>query len=87
MVLNFKFRQDGQLAAFTNQDGFLKILNVKQKKVFKEIRVSDTPIYGLDIIQDKPIVAFGNDQGDLFAYNFAAQMQISHFPKINKDFL
>ena len=49
--------------------------------------MSDTPIYGLDIIQDKPIVAFGNDQGDLFAYNFAAQMQISHFPKINKDFL
>lgn len=35
LVLSFRFRQDGLLGMFTNQDGFLKVLNIKSRKLLK----------------------------------------------------
>lgn len=49
-VLNFKFRTDGLVGAFSNVDGYLKILNVKSKKTFKEIKIGNYPIHGLSIL-------------------------------------
>jgi hypothetical protein len=45
---------------------------VKSKKAFKELRICNSPIYGLGIAYDRPLVSMGNDLGDFMLYDFAA---------------
>ncbi len=85
-VKGFAIRKDGYLAAFSNSSGFVKILNLKHRNLLKSFRLSDSPIYGVDIGFDNSLVISGDDEGNFKAYNFASSMELLSLTSLHSDF-
>lgn len=49
-IQNFKFREDGLLGFYTNNIGELKILNLKQRSLLKDIQIDSCPLSGISVL-------------------------------------
>lgn len=72
-INNFKFRKDGFLSVLCNSSGYVKVLNLKHKKILKYFKFSSNPIHGINISNTSSLIAAGDDDGNLKIYDFASE--------------
>lgn len=83
----FAIRKDGLLAAFSNESGYAKILNLKHKNILKNFKLSEKPIYGIDMADSKPLLAIGDDEGNFKVHEYASEMPVMNIDMLHNDFL
>lgn len=86
-IRGFAIRKDGLLAAFSNESGYAKILNLKHKNILKYFKLSEKPIYGIDIADSKPLLAIGDDEGNFKIHEYASDMPVMNIDMLHNDFL
>lgn len=87
IIKSFKPRKDGQLAAFSTLSGEAKILSLLHKSILKSFKFSNQPICSIDILERKPYLAIGGDNGSFEVKDFAAEMSICQMPSLHSDYL
>lgn len=87
IVKCFKLRKDGQLAAYSTLTGEAKILLLGQKSVIKSFKLSNQPIGCIDLIDKRPMLAVGGDNGAFEVKDFASETTVIRFPLLHTDYL
>ena len=85
-IRGFAVRRDGLIAAYGTSKGSAKVLDLKHKLVVKDFKVSDCPVYGIDVCDKLPLIAVADDGGNVEVKDFAAQMDIVKLPGLHSDF-
>lgn len=87
IVKSFRLRKDGQLAAYSTLAGEAKILLLGQKSVIKSFKLSHQPIGCLDLLEKRPLLAIGGDNGAFEVKDFAAEATVLRVPLLHTDYL
>lgn len=86
-IKGFAVRKDGLIACYGTSKGYAKVLDLKHKLIVKDYKFSEYPVYSLDIYDKMPLMAIGDDGGNVGVRDFAAQMDILKLSGLHNDFV
>jgi U3 small nucleolar RNA-associated protein 15 len=86
-IRSLAIRKDGNLAAYVTAEGEAKVLSVMHKSILKTFKPSNSPLGAIDLLDKRPLIAIGGDDGSFYAYDFASQVQICKLERIHNDFI
>lgn len=87
IIKTFKLRKDGLLAAYSTLSGEAKILSLSHKSVLKSFKLSQQPVCSLDLLNFKPLLAIGGDNGSFEVKDFASEITLASYSNLHSDFL
>lgn len=86
-IRSLAVRRDGNLAAYATAEGEVKVLSILHKSILKTFKPSDKPLGAVDLLEKRPLIAIGGDDGSCYVYDFASQMQVLKLERIHNDFI
>jgi hypothetical protein len=87
IVKCLRVRRDGQLGVYSTLTGEVKVVSFTHKSMLKSFKLSNQPIYALDLLEKRPLIAVGGDNGAFILRDFAAEMTLLKEPLLHSDFL
>lgn len=60
-----------------------KVLFTVHKPILKEFKLSNSPVGAVDLLDKRPLIAIGGDDGSFYTYEFSSQMRLPKLERIH----